>query len=43
MGKQYEHLSLKSGAGLPVFMKTGNPSAKSRQLWIARHRRSLAS
>ena len=32
-----------NGAGLPVFMKTGNPSAKSRQLWIARHRRFLAS
>ena len=33
----------KTGAGLPVFMKTGNPSAKSLQLWIARHRRFLAS
>jgi len=33
----------KNATGLPVFMKTGNRSAKLLQLWIARHRASLAS
>jgi len=33
----------RSDARLPIFIKMGNRSAKSLQLWIARHRQSLAS
>src|SRR5260370_5575778 len=33
----------KSGARLPSFTKPANRSARSRQLWIARHRACLAS
>ena len=33
----------KSGADLPVFKAKGGRSGRSRQLWIARHRRLLAN
>src|SRR5229473_3414825 len=36
-------LPWKSAARLPAFAKPANRSAKSRQLWIARHRASVAS
>ena len=31
-------LRLRSGVELPSFMKLGNRTGKSRQVWIARHR-----
>ena len=43
MGKRYIHVTIEGGVKWPVYEPRDRVSARSQQVWIARHRQLLGS